>query len=401
MLVQVATRNIFRNPRRTVKVLLTVSIGVGALFLFEGFNKGIIAKYRHNTIRSRYGNGSVHLKGYREKLVVKPQKDWIDNWKDLRKKLKRIPGVKHVFPRVGFSGLISNGRMTVGGLGEGVDYKEESKFFTSLSVVEGELMTSHDDGILVGVGLAKMLAIKPGDRVTVIASTVFGSSNAVDLFVTGIVRTGVKTFDDKMFRIPLEQALQLLDIDRVESFSLGLESHNKWKSVEEHISSNMSGYSATSFEVLDKLFYQNFVDLLNFEFDVIQIIILAIVVLGIFNAISTSIFERKQEIGNLRANGESKLDVLKMLLGEGLVLGVVGGLTGILISVCLNKLVLSNGIPMPPFPGLTKTFPIVLELDFNMAITTFLLGAVCLLWATIVSGLKVVRIDIAESLRSV
>ena len=77
--------------------------------------------------------------------------------------------------------------------------------------------------------------------------------------------------------------------------------------------------------------YQHSVDWLESQFGVIQLIILMIVILGIISTVSTSIFERKQEIGMLRANGESKRSVLASMSG-GIYLGVIGSAVGIFVS---------------------------------------------------------------------
>ena len=40
MLARLAVRNLRRNLRRTLAVLLTVATGTGSLFIFHGFNAG-------------------------------------------------------------------------------------------------------------------------------------------------------------------------------------------------------------------------------------------------------------------------------------------------------------------------------------------------------------------------
>ena len=77
MLIVVALRNLLRNPRRTFAVLLTVAIGVGSIFLFHGFNTGIMNQYRANAIHARYGHGQINTDGYREKVYEKPWEHWI------------------------------------------------------------------------------------------------------------------------------------------------------------------------------------------------------------------------------------------------------------------------------------------------------------------------------------
>lgn len=62
--------------------------------------------------------------------------------------------------------------------------------------------------------------------------------NAADLTVVGIFHTGQKEFDDNLFRIPLDQALRLLDTQKVESIALGLDSDHAWSEVAQAILSH-------------------------------------------------------------------------------------------------------------------------------------------------------------------
>src|SRR5689334_899720 len=127
MMLLVAFRNLCRNRRRTLAIILTVALGMGALFCLDGFNQGIMNEYRDNTIHARYGNGQINTSGYRGKVYEKPWEHWITNWDDLRNFLEKQPAVKRIFPRVSFFALLTNGKITVSGLGQGIDGKEEAQ----------------------------------------------------------------------------------------------------------------------------------------------------------------------------------------------------------------------------------------------------------------------------------
>lgn len=405
MIYQLAFRNLFRNPRRTAAVLITVATGSASIFLFHGFNAGIMNQYRENTIHSRYGHGQINEKGYREKVFEKPWEHWMKDTQALETRLKSLPGVQYLFPRVEFFALLSNGRTNISGRGQGIDGVQESKFFNTLNVETGRLLTDESEGILLGKGLARALDVKPGDRVTVLANTIRGTMNGVDLTVTGIFHTGSKDFDDVVFRIPLKQAHVLLDTDQIETLTLGLDplhdTPENWKNVENTIAQEFQNLEATSFAVLDKVYYQHSVDWLGSQFAVIQMIILTIVILGIFNTVSTGVFERKQEIGNLRANGESSGDVLLLLMGEGISMGVFGALMGLLIAYLMNAILLRNGILMPPAPGITRQFHVRIEPQWMQALVAFVLGAVTAALGTFLAALKVINLKISDLLRSV
>lgn len=401
MLFLVAFRNLFRNQRRTLAIILTVALGMGALYCLDGFNQGIMNQYRDNTIHARYGNGQINTKGYRNKVYEKPWEHWITNWDALKDFLQKQPDVKYIFPRVSFFALLTNGNITVSGLGQGIDGKEEAQFFTTLNIVDGTTLSDEPDGVLLGKGLANSLDAHPGDIVTVLANTIYGTMNGADFVVTGIFHTGSQEFDDRIFRIPLAQAHILLDTDRIENAALGLATLESWDTIAKNVEEEFPNLEATSFEVLDKVYYQNSVNWLKAQFRVIQIIILTIVLLGIFNSVSTAILERKQEIGNLRANGDSIGNIMKLLAMEGAILGIIGSLVGICGSIILNQTLLHNGLLMPPAPGLTRQFHVMIELQPEMALTAFVLGVLTTLLASLFAGARVARMPIADALRSI
>jgi putative ABC transport system permease protein len=403
MNLRLALRNLLRNRRRTAAVLLTVGAGSASLFLFDGFNFGIMNQYRSNTVHSRFGHGQLNTQGYRDTVHEKPWEHWISGWQEVARELRSLPGVKHVFPRVEFFSLLTNGRITVSGRGQGIDGEQEAQFFNTLNVEEGETLSTQPDGILLGRGLARALDAKVGSRVTVLSNTVHGSMNGADFTVAGIFHTGAKEFDDVVFRIPLPQAALLLDTDKVESIALGLEDEHhekRWAEVARVAREKWPRLEATPFAVLDKVYYQHSVDWLNSQFAIIQLIILGIVVLGIFNTVSTGVMERKQEIGNLRANGESWKDVLRLLALEGLALGALGAAAGLVISYLLVAIALKDGILMPPAPGLTRQFHVMLEFQPQMAVTCFILGTSTALIGTVLAAVKVARMPIADLLRA-
>ena len=401
MLFSLAFRNLARNFRRTLAMVLTIGIGTGALLVFKGFNVGIMNQYRDNTIHARYGHGQINMKGYHNSVYEKPWEHWIENYGSLKERLSKVPGVKLLFPRVNFFSLLTNGEMNISGKGQGVDGSAEFSFFNTLNIVEGKNLSNEKEGIILGKGLARALNAKIGDRITVLGSTIYGSMNAVDTYVTGIFHTGSKEFDDSVFRIQLDLAHLLLDTKKVESVSLGMKGLGLWENIENFVADSDIDLESIPFHVLDKVYYQHSVDWLDAQFGVIQIIILVIVILGIFNTVSTSILERRQEVGNLRANGESRIEVLKLFSNEGFLVGVFGALFGIFVVYAINLSFLKDGILMPPAPGLTRQFHVKIELQEWMAVQTFIIGTVTSFVATFLASLRVINQKISDLLRSV
>ncbi len=395
-----AFRNLFRNTRRTMAIVLTVGLGAGALFAFEGFIEGVLKDYRHNTIHAHYGNGQINTKGYRETVYQEPWKHWIKNPKQMKRYLKTIDGIEYIFPRVTFSALLSNGKVTANGQGQGIDARKEADFFYSLNVEEGRTLSTQKNGILLGKGLAEALGVKPGNKVTVMTKATDDKMSKVELIVTGIFHTGAVEFDSRIFRIQIAQAQSLLKTKSIESISLGLKTHDDWERISQEITDRYPRLDATPFNVLDAVYYQHSVDWLNAQFAIVQIIILSIVLLGIFNTISASILERKQEIGNFRANGESVFAIMKLIVSEGLILGLLGSGIGLALTYAMVMGFLNEGILMPAGPGLTKQFYIKFSFDQAMVISTMTLSTISAVVAATLAGIRVSKMPIAKALRS-
>lgn len=398
-LAKLAWRNLFRNPRRTFASLITVAFGSAGLLIYQGFNSGIMNQYRENTIHGYYGFGQVFPSGYYGKVLEKPWMSWIENPAEVEKQLLAVPGVQQVFPRLSFYSFIVKGGITLGGRGEGTLPERESKFFNHMNFIAGGDIQAEDE-LILGKGLADSIDAKVGDSVTLLTQTINGQLNGADLRVAGIFHMGIKAIDDAYFRLHLNQAQTLLDTKKVELFSLATDGVDHWDKVSSGIQKANPGLEPVRFEILDKIYYQNSVDFLGAQFAFIRMIILLIVALGIFNTIAVGLLERGGEIGALRANGEKRIRLFKILLLENLFLGLLGGLVGVTIAFLLDAALLQKGIPMPPAPGITRSYLIFLEMLPAHYLQAILLPMFTAVIASIWPVSKLLRRSIPDLLRS-
>lgn len=393
-----AWRNLFRNTRRTAASLVTVAIGAGGLLIYQGFNEGIMNQYRENRIRVRFGHGQLFPKNYYDTRLEEPWKAWIENREAVEAKLLALPHVRNVFPRVSFYSFLVKGGVNLAGRGEGVISERENRFFTRMNFEEGGDLTAPDE-IILGKGLAKALGAKPGDSITLLGQTVNGQINGVDLHVAGVFHTGSKEFDDTGFRIELATAQSLLDTKRIEHFAIETDGVEFWNEVKKASLASLADFEAISFDDLDAVYYKNSVDFLRAQFNFIRSILLLIVGLGIFNAIAVGLLERAGEVGALRANGESRRRIFQILSWESLFLGLLGGLVGIVVALALDKTAFRTGIPMPPGPGITRHYRILLEIQPSHFIHALILPTVTTLIASLLPISRLVRRPIPELLR--
>jgi putative ABC transport system permease protein len=93
-------------------------------------------------------------------------------------------------------------------------------------------------------------------------------------------------------------------------------------------------------------------------FDVVALISIVVGSLGVVNTLTMSVIERTQEIGMLRAIGTSRGQIIRMVLAESGLMGVIGGILGIATGAILARILF---IGMTTMSGYQLTFSIPLD----------------------------------------
>jgi len=392
-------RNVFRNRRHSLFALASIAMGATGLLVFMGFNRGTMDQYRSDTVRSRWGHGQLYVRGYRDSAYTRPWEKWIEDSEAVMQRVRQLPEVVDVFPRVGIPAVLVAGDRTVAGQGEGVDGVREARFFDQLNYIEGGDFKDHPSGIVMGQGIAEALGVRVGDDVQVVTGSGNMPIRRVTVSVTGVFRTGIQEFDSRAFRIPLAVAQGLLRTDRVEALAIALSGSTAWPAFAKAARTALPELEAVPFDELDKVYYRHAVDWLDAQFAFIKSIILFMVFLGILNAVSMTVVERTAEIGMLRANGESRIEIAITHVVEAAALGLLGGCLGLLSGWALALGPLRHGIAMPPAPGLTRGLRIVIALGFHDALEVLTLCIVTSIAGCLLPVWRTTRIPIAQALR--
>jgi putative ABC transport system permease protein len=88
-------------------------------------------------------------------------------------------------------------------------------------------------------------------------------------------------------------------------------------------------------------------------FDVMALISIVVGSLGVINTLTMSVIERTREIGMLRAIGTTRGQIVRMVLAEALLMGVIGGILGLATGVVLARILF---IGMTTMSGYRLTF---------------------------------------------
>ena len=365
-----AFHNALRNRRRSLVTVSVAALGTAALLLAGGFAYSTYEGLAQSAARSS-GHLIVGTAEHFDKEEDTPLQYGLNNVAQLDKQILSDPAVRYVLPRVEFSGLISNGDKSTIMLGVGID--ADAEFAVKgpfLKVVAGSILQDPDStDIVIGEALARSLKATPGSNLTLMVSTTEGALNAMDVNVRGVVTTGIPDIDKRLIYTGIHTAQSLLHTDKVSSLGVFLNSMQATPEAQHRLQQQLSGLTIQNWED-QAFFYKSVRELYNRIFGALGFIISLIVVFVVANAMAMAIIERTRETGSLRAMGTLPGELIRSFSYEGMFLGGSGALLGAAIAVAVALLLTVFPVQMPPPPGRSTGYPLLISLDLNMYVLT-------------------------------
>jgi putative ABC transport system permease protein len=368
-----AVQNTLRNRRRSLVTASIAALGTAGILLAGGFALSTYQGLSEMAARST-GHLIIAKPAQFDKDEDTPLQNGMDNAAELRARLLADPDVRQVLPRVEFSGLISNGDKSTVMMATGID--PDAEFAVKgpfISVTAGEVLSNDAKTaeVMLGEGLARSLKAQPGSSLTLLASTADGALNALDVQVKGVFSTGVPDMDQRFVYTDIATAQKLLNTTRVSTLGVFLARMEMTQAAQQRVAATNPELKVQTW--LDQAFFYKAVkDLYNRIFGTMGLIIGVIVVFVVTNAMSMAIIERTREIGTLRALGTLPSQLLLTLGLEGMVLGGIGALAGAVLALGITVFLLVVPVEMPPPPGQTKGYPLLITFDALMYLATML-----------------------------
>jgi lipoprotein-releasing system permease protein len=341
--------------------------------------------------------------------LTRPGSGGIKNYEEIAAKLASIPGVRSVTPAVYQTILLSFGGDARGVVTKGIEPELERKSDEALQrIVAGKLDLSPDadgiEGLLVGKQLADEWKISPGDYVTITSPqgrlTPFGLIPRTRRFrVNGVFDSGFYDYDENWCFMTLAAAQGLAgasDLVNVLEFRLNRpEQAAEIASEIEHAAGQ--GYSAATWMEenralfralrLEKLVTAIFIGLITF-----------VAGLNILVVLSMTVTDKARDIAVLRSLGARREQVRKIFLWQGIAIGAVGTLSGLIFGYSFSFISGSyHLIPLDPQIYAVPYVPFHPSLFDGVWITVVAMGIS--IGATILPARAAVRLLPVEILR--
>lgn len=327
--LRLALKNLKRHRTRSLLALFGIATSVAVLFSIlsfnRGFEKGLAKELERTGIHFMVvPSGCPH-----EVASLVLHGSIIPKFLDLRvmDKIKNLDGIEFASPIL--VGQMPNPRKARVDLVYGIEMARISKLKPHWQI-EGAV-PENDSEIILGEEIAKHQNLKQGD------SMVYPDVN-LSFRISGILRkTGSQ--DDAFIYMPLKTA-QTVFRKPSGATAIGVRVNDPalLVMITEELSEKVPGIQiVTVNQVMNSILgLAASAKVLSLSIAIIAVIVSAV---GVMNTMLTAVFERTQEIGMMRSIGASRFDIFRIIIKEGMLLTVSGGIAGIVVSVAGNDLI--------------------------------------------------------------
>jgi lipoprotein-releasing system permease protein len=348
LILDLARGMLRRRRRQTLVSVSGVALGVAFFIaiaaLMRGFQTYFVAQIidvaPHITVKDEtrspppqaammvHANGAVEIHG------VKPR-DRLRGIRAAGDKLAMLEAMDGVAaaPVLQGQALLRYGSSDVSGVITGIDPTRHVRISNiEKDMVAGRLddLRSAANGIVIGEGLAFKLGVQLGDTI----SAVSPQGVTLSMKVVGLFRTGIQAVDQShgFALLKVNQVLQnrpnvvnqilvrLADVTRAEPLARQIEARfgDRTESWEEQNANIL-----TVFVIQNAIMYS------------VTGAILLVAAFGIYNIISTVVFEKIRDIAILKSLGFTEGDIQRLFLVQGMIAGLLGAIAGCLLGAAM------------------------------------------------------------------
>ncbi|MFO7574894.1 MAG: FtsX-like permease family protein [Bacteroidales bacterium] len=356
-------KGLIRDKSRSRLPILVVSIGVMLTVLMHAYITGFMGDTIELSARFSYGHVKVMTNGYAEEMQQVPNDLALTSVESL------IAGLKNQFPemtwspRIQFGGLIDapdeSGETRAQGpaAGIGADLltpgsSEPTRLNLINSLVRGTLPSKPGEALL-SEPFSQKLDVNPGDQVTLMGSTMYGSITMHNFVVSGTVMTGLDALDRGLIIADIEDVRMALDMEDASGEILGFfidgfydndEAEALAKKFNTASDSNKGLFNPVIRSLSQQGTMGQYVALSESWSIYVSFIFVFAMALVLWNAGLLGGLRRYGEVGLRLAIGEEKGHIYRTMIYESVMIGIIGSVAGTAIGLLIAWLLQKYGL---------------------------------------------------------
>jgi ABC-type lipoprotein release transport system permease subunit len=398
-----AWRNLWRNKRRTLITTASVFFGVLLSIVMSSMQEGSYSQYISAIVNSYSGYIQIHKKGYWNDKVINNSFTF-DSMMAVR--FKNIPEITVYSPRLESFSLASSKDVTKGVMVMGIDpQKEDSITNISAKIKEGSYLKNGDEGVLLASGLARFLKLGINDTLVMIGQGYHGASAAGKFPVRGIIKYPSPELDRMMICMNIKNCQDFYSAPDLLT-SLVIMVHDEEEVIpakEELIRAAGKNMEVMDWQEMNQMLLKQ-IESDRAQGVITKGILYMIIGFGMLGTIMMMVAERRREFGVVLAVGMQKFKLISIIILETIFIGMLGVLTGILVSIPVLFYFVVHPIPLTGQAGeMMMEMGFEPAMFFSMTPSVFWIQAIVILIFALVIGIYPViyisRMKIMHALR--
>ena len=344
-MTRLAWRNLWRNHRRTLIMLLAIAIGVWAMIFMTALMRGMVGEMVKDGIESLPGYVQIHHPEYRDDPSI--ENSLQAPGPELLTALAN-PAVAGWTSRVRVPAMISSEQDNRGITLLGVDPAGEIAVgFDPENIVEGRFLSGpNDKGLIIGRKLLERLETRLGKRVVVMSQDTDNNVADRGFRIVGVYKASLES-QEEVFVYSGRAGIQaLLKMGTMVS-EIAVAGHD-YRATDELLAvlrvASLQDIEILPWTELDSYLHTMMSMMDGFVLVWIIVIFLALS-FGLINTLMMAVFERIREIGLMQALGMRPSQILYLILVESLLLLALGLLIGNILALA-SILPLREGIDL-------------------------------------------------------
>ena len=342
---KIAWRNLWRNRRRTLITTASIFFGVLLATVMSSMQEGSYENMVNNVVKFYSGFVQIQDEKYWDHKTLYYSFDMTD---ELHQKIDSIAEVTMITPRLESFALMSSENITQSAVVIGVDPEAEDRM-TNLSrwIIQGEYFGTNHNTILLAEKLAQNLDVELNDTIALLGQGYYGNTVAAEFVVHGILGFPNPELNKSFAYLDLERAREFYSAEgKLTSLALMLDNYSDLDDCMEQLKTKLdSPYTALTWEEMQPEMVQ------MIESDraggvIMKAILYIIIGFGILGTIMMMIAERRKELGLMVAVGMQKHKLASILFYETFYMGLIGVISGIIISIPIIFYIIHNPIPI-------------------------------------------------------
>ncbi len=294
----------------------------------------------------------------------------MEDAQDVVSRVLDLDGVLAAAPYVMGQSLLKVDGDVTGVVVRGIDPVQEAGV-TDLAgnMIMGSLEDLDDDGIVIGVELARQRGLRVGDQLTLVSpseiSSPFGMVPLMERFaIKGVFDTGMYEYDTGLVLITTRAAQVFFDLGETVT-GVAVKTDDIYRTHE--IAERIQGELGRSVWVRDwREMNQNLFSALKLEKITMFIILVLIIIVAAFNIVGTLILvvmEKGREIAILKAMGATRKNIGRIFMLEGLIIGLGGTALGLMLGLGLCYILANyQFVELPASVYYVTTLPVKVQL---------------------------------------